>query len=959
MVRATLHLLLVVALPLGLAPPAQAQNLGLIATDGSIGGRAVEVGPGVDPTGQTVNYLIPAELGTPSGDNLFHSFARFGIGAGEIATFTGPDSVKNVISRVTGGESSNIYGTLRSTMPNADVWLLNPSGIVFGEGAQLEVRGSFHAATADYLGFAGTDDRFGAKLQLSSVLSAAPPATFGFLPETVATSIAIDRGTLKVPDGEMVELAGGDISLSDAAILAPNGDVSLAAQLNIELLRSTVDVSGDTPGSVFIRGGQLVVQGGPIPGDERSLVLAESSENRAAGPRREDNLISVETSESVLLDNGLLSVFTLGAGDAGRIEIASPIVTFQNGPLVRWGTPEKTRVGAAAGTLGSGAAGTIHIAADELTLAKGGNVTANGVGSHPVVDTGNAGRIEIVAHSLEISERSIIVATAWGSTGNGGSVTIDLGDEGTLRLDGAADPADGSSHAAIVTASEGGNPGAIDIHAGSVEVLNGGLIRSICNVACASQTDDPDRPENAGTLRIRAGRLVIQGSNSATPSEVSVFAEAGGGDAGQVAIDVGALEIRDRGIILASTQGAGDGGTIGIDADSVVIENGGSINAETTGTGKAGAITIDTGSLAIRTGGVITSTSRRGGGNAGSIGVTAHEIFVTNLDGVRFDPLAASFGSGVIPSGIYSAASGSGAAGSIALSARDITVTDGAVISSSTFGGGFGVGLRGTVDLSGDRIRIANGGLIDTRTMSLLALPGGPAGDIALAAAQWIAIGGASTYGDPSTVSSTSLGESGVAGAVTLRAPSVHLFDGGVISTNAESADGGNVAIQAQHLVHLDAGQITSSVNGATGGNIAIDPEVVILQNGSRIAATAVTGTGGHIQIDTDHFFAFPGSVVSAASGNPELSGTVEIASPGADLAGSIIPLPASFLDAASQMHERCTARRGGERAGSFAVRGAGGIPAEPDGWLPAPVVADAAAMTSLPGPMLASTRCP
>ena len=138
---------------IGLVSPAQAQNLGLIATDGSIGGSAVEVGPGVDPTGESVNSVIPADLGALSGENLFHSFARFGIGAGETATFTGPDSVTNVISRVTGGEPSNIYGTLRSTMPNADVWLLNPSGVVFGEGAQLEVRGSFHAATADYLDF--------------------------------------------------------------------------------------------------------------------------------------------------------------------------------------------------------------------------------------------------------------------------------------------------------------------------------------------------------------------------------------------------------------------------------------------------------------------------------------------------------------------------------------------------------------------------------------------------------------------------------------------------------------------------------------------------------------------------------------------------------------------------------------------------------------------------------------
>src|SRR5262249_50085150 len=143
------------------------------------------------------------------------------------------------------------------------------------------------------------------------------------------------------------------------------------------------------------------------------------------------------------------------------------------------------------------------------------------------------------------------------------------------------------------------------------------------------------------------------------------------------------------------------------------------------------------------------------------------------------------------------------------------------------------------------------------------------------------------------------------------------------------------------------------------GGNITIDPEFLILEHGSDILATATTGSGGRIQITTDHFFAFPGSVVSAKSGNQGLSGTVEIVSPDVDLAGSLTALPSTFLDAAAQMQQRCAARRGGGRMGSFAVRGAGGIPAEPDGWLPAPMFSDAAWIAGVPGPMLASNSCP
>jgi filamentous hemagglutinin family protein len=71
---------------------------------------------------------IGAELGSTRGANLFHSFQRFDIPTGHSATFTGPDQIRNVIGRVTGGQTSNIDGTLRSTVGQADVYLINPSG---------------------------------------------------------------------------------------------------------------------------------------------------------------------------------------------------------------------------------------------------------------------------------------------------------------------------------------------------------------------------------------------------------------------------------------------------------------------------------------------------------------------------------------------------------------------------------------------------------------------------------------------------------------------------------------------------------------------------------------------------------------------------------------------------------------------------------------------------------------
>jgi filamentous hemagglutinin family protein len=142
-----------------------------VVTDGSLGAKARLSGKDVK---------IPARLGQVGGHNLFHSFQRFGIAAGDKATFTGPDRLKNVIARVTGGERSTIDGTLASTVRGADLWLLNPAGILFGPGARLDVKGSFHASTADELRFA--DGKvFSALAPGGSVLSVAEPQAFGFL----------------------------------------------------------------------------------------------------------------------------------------------------------------------------------------------------------------------------------------------------------------------------------------------------------------------------------------------------------------------------------------------------------------------------------------------------------------------------------------------------------------------------------------------------------------------------------------------------------------------------------------------------------------------------------------------------------------------------------------------------------------------------------------------------------
>jgi filamentous hemagglutinin family protein len=139
-----------------------------ITLDGSLG-------PGGPLTG--LGYRIAAELGQIRGGNLFHSFGEFNVPTGGSATFSGPATITNILSRVTGGQPSAIDGLLRSEIQGANLFLLNPSGVLFGPNATLDVKGSFHVSTADFLRLAD-GAQFFANLGQESVLTMAAPATF-------------------------------------------------------------------------------------------------------------------------------------------------------------------------------------------------------------------------------------------------------------------------------------------------------------------------------------------------------------------------------------------------------------------------------------------------------------------------------------------------------------------------------------------------------------------------------------------------------------------------------------------------------------------------------------------------------------------------------------------------------------------------------------------------------------
>ena len=336
-------------------------------------------------TQQGAVFNITGGTRPDQGPNLFHSFGQFDVGTGDTAHFVGQPGIDNIIGRVTGGSASLIDGRLQS---DASLFLLNPSGLMFGPNATLDVNGSFHASTADVLRFAD-GATFSAHLNEKSTLTVASPAAFGFLSENPA-GIAIEGSRLEVPEGETISLVGGDVKIvgrrsagdDPPTVSAPSGRinlVSVASPGNVTISSPehvptvTVDnaerlgvievsqtallsVSGDGGGTVVIRGGRLLV--------DNANIFADTEGDSRGAPIGID---VVATEEMILRDGALVTTDVFGAGTAGNIEVTAPRLEVTTGAVL----------GSRAWAGSTGDTGNIAITAEQLRVTEGGRLSAD------------------------------------------------------------------------------------------------------------------------------------------------------------------------------------------------------------------------------------------------------------------------------------------------------------------------------------------------------------------------------------------------------------------------------------------------------------------------------------------------------------------------------------------------------------------------------------------------------
>ncbi len=186
-----------------------------------------QITPATDGTGtvvQTQNNQINISGGTQAGQNQFHSFQQFGVNAGQTANFMANPNIANILGRVTGGDASLINGILKVSGSNANLYLMNPAGIVFGKDASLNVPGAFTATTANGIGF-GNGNWFNAVGSNNYAVLTANPTSFGF--SGLSGSI-VNAGNLSVNPGQSIALVGGTV-VNTGTIAAPGGDITIAA----------------------------------------------------------------------------------------------------------------------------------------------------------------------------------------------------------------------------------------------------------------------------------------------------------------------------------------------------------------------------------------------------------------------------------------------------------------------------------------------------------------------------------------------------------------------------------------------------------------------------------------------------------------------------------------------------------------------------------------------------------
>ncbi|MEN9630295.1 MAG: hypothetical protein RJA10_3523, partial [Pseudomonadota bacterium] len=741
-------------------------------------------------------FTVPQSLGTVRGANLFHSFTRFGVVAGESATFSTTDAgLRHVITRVTGGQASTIDGGLSldaAAGSRPAFWFINPAGVVVGAGAQIDVPGSLHLSTAPRLQMAdGTvwDTRGGA-----STFSVAAPERFGFVAAPPA-ALRWQGSALLLQAGSTLQLAAGDVTLEQATLTVPGGRVQVQAQ-----------------GALTLANGARL-EASPTPGTDAPALSVDAGSLRLDGRIAAVGLAAF-TGTTVAPGGGGLRVTVAGAAELlGNSEISSTHASASaGGPVVlRAGSLRADAAGGLASVsawaLGVGAGGDVQVAVDgPVQLLAGAQIGSFTLGP------GRAGAVRLQAAQLTLDDQGLGLGTGvqtQGGRGAGANGAVDLAVAGALDIRNGAQVWSSTASADA--------PGPVRVQAGSVRLDGNGSVAQIGSLSTGSATSAPVQVVAADRLLVAPGGQVNTGS-------------LGTGGAGALSVQAPVVELQGRsGVVTGLLTGslgadAGRAGDITVQSQDLTVRDSARISsASVSRVGAAGNVTVDTRRALFDGQGVAGGIESFGYGQAGGAGrvqVNASES-LTLRNGAS----------------IVAGARGSGRAGEIEVATGTLLIDGRDARQSYTGIGGdaLGDGTGAAVTVRAKQIDLREGGQISSGTFS-----NADAGSVTLTA-EMLRVDGGGNAGVSSGIS-TDTGGAGRAGRIDITATEMVVSNEGLVSSSTiGSGPGGPIRVQAQRLtLEGSAGIFTVAADRGDAGRIDVQVagELAIRQGGLIVANT-------------------------------------------------------------------------------------------------------------------------
>ncbi|MEH2371725.1 two-partner secretion domain-containing protein [Nostoc sp.] len=564
--------------------------LAQIQKDGTLGSESSIITPKLID-GQPIDQI---DGGAVRGTNLFHSFEQFSVSAGRTAYFNNPIDIQNIISRVTGNSISNIDGILKANGA-ANLFLINPNGIVFGPNASLNIGGSFVASTASSLNFADGIKFSATSPQTTPLLTVSVPIglQFGTTAAPIrnqsqaepdgAVNIFGDGVGLQVQQGKTLALIGGDITLDGGNITAEHGRVELGSVAgnslvslsptnqgwafgyegvqnfqNIELIKSnqissTIDTHGEGNSNVQMQGKLVRIAGS-------NVILVYPFQDQSAGN------LTVNASDSVLVEkDALLLTQSFLTGNSGNINVTTKKLVVRDGAQLQ-------------GQLTINASDSVELIGGTsiAPLPDRSDLISSGLFS-ATYDNKDAGSITINTRKLRIeggasittSSESIYNNTANQiklATGKAGNLTVNASE--SVELIGTSP--NGSKVSGLFSRTEGyGDGGNLTVTTGQLIIQNGAAI------SVSSQAEnkvrsygDPNKLGKPGQINITARSILLDNKGELTSNS-----ELGRG--GNITLQVGDLLLMRRESKITTNAGttglSGDGGNITIKAPNGFI----------------------------------------------------------------------------------------------------------------------------------------------------------------------------------------------------------------------------------------------------------------------------------------------------------------------------------------------------------------------------------------------------